>query len=206
MLALNRCVKAFGARYIPSGRGSCQAGTEGLFAVPKDFSRISASTRAGALANASALPELSGIVRVCGLPSPGSTLYRVTSQRGLIYDVVIAYICTGAIPRLGMLSLNRCVKAFGARYTPSGRGSCRAGTESFFAVPTDFSRISASTRAEALANASARPELSRIVRVWSSLPLVDLVIVTSQLDLIYDVAIAYICTGAIQRLGILSLK
>ena len=74
-----------------------------------------------------------------------------------------------------MLSLNRCVKAFGARYTPSGRGSCQADTEGLFAVPKDFSRISASIRAEALANASARPELSGIVRVWSSLPWVDLV-------------------------------
>ena len=74
-----------------------------------------------------------------------------------------------------MLSLNRCVKSFGARYIPSGRGSCQAGTEGLFAVPKDFSRISASTKAEALANASARPELSGIVRVWSSLPWVDLV-------------------------------
>ena len=110
----------------------------------------------------------------CGLPSPGPTLERVTSQRGLIYDVVIAYICTGAIPRLGMLSLNRCVKAFGARYTPSRRDSCRSSTEGLFAVPKDFSHISASTKAEALANASAQLKLSGLVRVRSSLPWVDL--------------------------------
>ena len=74
-----------------------------------------------------------------------------------------------------MLSLNRCVKAFGARYTLSGRGYCQACTEGLFAVPMDFSRISESIRAEALASASARPELSGIVRVWPSLPWVDLV-------------------------------
>ena len=74
-----------------------------------------------------------------------------------------------------MPSLHRCVKAFGARYTPSGRGSCQAGTEGLFALPKDFPRISASTGAEALANVPARQELSGIVRVWSSLPWVDLV-------------------------------
>ena len=40
-----------------------------------------------------------------------------------------------------MLSLNRCVKAFGARYTASGRGSCRAIAEGRFVVPNDLLRI-----------------------------------------------------------------
>ena len=56
-----------------------------------------------------------------------------------------------------------------------GEALAKQAPNAFFAVPKDFSRTSASTRAEALANASARPELSGIVRVWSSLPWVDLV-------------------------------